>query len=122
MEKFMDSILEKRQKIYEFFHDPEDQRFFEYLTHADDAERFAAYYTSMYLIQDTAEAVLDHMERGFSNTPLRAYIEYWGVMQALCINQDAIGELHSAVLDKELRFQSMPAWQKLREMRHTTAR
>ena len=42
----------------------------------DDA--YAAFYTSKYLIQDTAEAIFAHLDRGFSKDPMAAYLEFLG--------------------------------------------
>jgi hypothetical protein len=81
----------------------------------------AAYYTSMFLIQDTAEAVHEHMARGFSPDPMMAYIEFWGVMQATDIQQDAIFELHKAVVGETPTITKASAWWKLRDIRHLCA-
>ena len=51
----------------------------------------------MYLIQDTGELVQSHMKHGFSSDPWLAYIEFWGVMQAIFIQQDAINEFYEAM-------------------------
>jgi len=58
---------------------------------------YAAYSTSMSLIQDTAEAVEAHLGVDFCSDPTRAYLEFWGVMQAIFIQQDAIHELHLTI-------------------------
>lgn len=60
-------------------------------------DAFAAYYTSMYLIQDTAESLMAHRQSGFSADPMKAYIELWGILQAVIIQQDAIDELAATV-------------------------
>jgi hypothetical protein len=54
---------------------------------------FAAYYTSNYLIQDTSESIYKHRLKGFSKDPHSAYIELWGILQAVNILQDSIIEL-----------------------------
>jgi len=54
----------------------------------------------MFLIQDTGEAVAHHMAGDFSGS-LRAYLEFWGVMQAIFIRQDAISELHRVVVGNQ---------------------
>src|SRR5216683_2518582 len=63
-----------------------------------NADAYAAYYTSMYLIQDTGEAVLTHMAKDFSADPMQAYLEFWGVMQAINIQQDSILQVQEAVV------------------------
>jgi hypothetical protein len=86
----------------------------------DDPDVFAAYYTAMYLIQDTAETLFIHRQNGFSPDPHRAYLEFWGVMQAICIQQDSIAELHNAITGRKV--QNFPnAWSDIRNLRHTCA-
>jgi hypothetical protein len=99
----MDQILAVRSKIYDQFHGSNagPEHFFK----DEYAEAFAAYYTPMYLIQDTGESVAAHLECGFSSDPLSTYIEFWGVMQAIFI-QDAICELHKAVVGSQPHIQS----------------
>ena len=79
---------------------------------------YAAYYTSMYLIQDTGEAVCAHMQADFSTKPMQAYIEFWGVMQAIFIQQEAMRELHSAVVGNKLNTRHLPNWNAIREKRN----
>lgn len=85
----------------------------------DDA--FAAFYTSKFLIQDTAEAVSAHMQAGFSPEAMSAYIEFWGVMQALVIQQDAIAELHTAIFGYPPALERRSSWFELRELRNRCA-
>lgn len=85
------------------------------------ADEYAAYYTSMYLIQDTGEAVLKHMRRGFSTDPMAAYLEFWGVMQALVIQQDAIKQAHKAVVGSYPEIEPLPAWNAIRDIRNLCA-
>jgi hypothetical protein len=87
----------------------------------ENAGPYAAYYTSMYLIQDTGEAILSHMGRGFSSDPLTAYIEFWGVMQAIFIQQDAICELYEAVVGSQPRPTKVSNWSTIREVRNVCA-
>ena len=82
---------------------------------------FAAFYTSKYLIQDTGEAVWSHMRAGFSRNPMVAYIEFWGVMQALFIQQDAICEIHRAIFGKVPNLPKPSAWHDLRDLRNRSA-
>ena len=86
-----------------------------------NAAPYAAYYTSMYLIQDTGEAILPDMHRGFSPDPMLAYIEFWGVMQAICIQQDAIFELHDAVVGTTPKIGPSSHWAILRDVRNLCA-
>lgn len=82
---------------------------------------FAAYYTSMYLIQDTGEAVQKHMASDFSTDPWAAYLEFWGVMQAIIIQQDAISELHRVVVGSLPATNPTSAWFRLRDTRNICA-
>ena len=112
----MKSLLHARGQIYDQFHASSamQSHFFE----AQQEDAYAAYYTSMYLIQDTGEAILTHMEDGFSKKVLRKYIEFWGVMQAIFIQQDAISELHLAVVGKKFQTGVLPNWNAIREKRN----
>jgi hypothetical protein len=115
----MENILEIRERIYNYFHgNTACQKFF----FADaQEERYAAYYTSMYLLQDTTESLSVHRERGFATDSHLAYIEFWGVMQAIFIQQDAICELYWAVTGSKLTVDNLGSWQKLRLLRNTCA-
>jgi hypothetical protein len=99
----MDEVLAVRSKIYDQFQGSRagPEHFFK----DEHAEAFAAYYTAMYLIQDTGEAIAAHRSVGFSLDASLAYIEFWGVMQAIVIQQDAICELYKAVVGSELQTQ-----------------
>jgi len=115
----MDQILTVRSDIYDQFHGSNagPEHFFK-STHAT---AYAAYYTAMYLIQDTGESVMSHMKRGFSADPWSAYIEFWGVMQAIFIQQDAIKELYEAVIGSPLNCRTASNWSKLRDVRNLCA-
>jgi hypothetical protein len=110
-------ILNVRTAIYDQFHGS-SSALFTLSQHADD---YAAYYTSMYLIQDTAEAVQKHLSRDFSSDPLGAYLEFWGVMQAVIIQQDAISELHRVVVGGRLANNPSSNWSQLRDTRNICA-
>ena len=59
------------------------------------------------------------MARGFSPDPMQAYLEFWGVMQAIDIQQDAIFQMHEAVVGSAPMSGS--AWAQLRDTRHLCA-
>lgn len=115
----MRRIIDRRQEIYDYFHNNGtcQQFFFD----AAQEERYAAYYTSMYLVQDTSESLLVHRARGFSADSHVAYIEFWGVMQALIIQQDSISELYKAVTDVQLDLRALNSWQAVRTLRNSCA-
>ena len=113
----MKHLLKVRSEIYNQFHaSPAGQKHF---YQPENADAYAAYYTSMYLIQDTGEAVWDHMERDFSTDPMCAYLEFWGVMQAIVIQQEAIFQIHRAVVGSAPQPGS--SWSRLRNIRHLCA-
>jgi hypothetical protein len=86
-----------------------------------NADDYAAYYTSMYLIQDTGEAIYTHAKQGFAASTMAAYIEFWGVMQATQIQQDAIIELHGTVVGQQPGLSRGPGWNGLRDFRNLVA-
>jgi hypothetical protein len=61
------------------------------------------------------------MKRDFSSNPWRAYLEFWGVMQAIFIQQDAIKELYEAVIGSKLEIPKRSDWETIREIRNLCA-
>jgi hypothetical protein len=57
----------------------------------------------------------------FQKTPCTLNLEFWGVMQAINIQQDAISELHRAIVGNVPTTQSNSAWCRLRDTRHRCA-
>lgn len=108
-------LLNVRSAIYDHFHKSSAVQ--AYFARPENADGNAASYTAMYLIQDTGEAVATHMACNFSPEPMRAYIEFWGVMQAISIQQDAICEMHRVVAGKEPTIQDDSSWDQLRDLR-----
>jgi hypothetical protein len=115
----MNHILSGRAVIYDQFHSSSAGP--AYFFKPENSDAYAAYYTSMYLIQDTAEAVATHVAEGFSTNAMHAYLEFWGVMQAVDIQQDAICQLHQAIVGSKSQVGKTSAWWKLRDMRHLCA-
>lgn len=115
----MKEIAKIREAIYKYFHSSAKcQKFFNDPAHA---EEFAAYYNSMYLLQDTTESLWNHREAGFSGNPLQAYIEFWGIMQAVFIQQEAIAEIYEIITGQRLDPRSMKAWAEIRSLRNVCA-
>ncbi|MEH0020600.1 MAG: hypothetical protein V6Z89_13155 [Desulfobacter sp.] len=112
-------ISEIRGQIYDFFHSNEACQNFFYKP--QNEEKYVAYYTSMYLLADTTESLSAHRATGFSKNPLRAYLEFWGIMQAIIIQQDSICELYESVKGKKLDTKELTSWMKLRFLRNTCA-
>ncbi len=115
----MDQLLENREKIYDYFQSNKDCQ--EFFFNSSREERFVAYYTSMYLISDATESLRVHRRKGFSDDPIEAYLEFWGVMQAIIIQQDSICELYWAINDEELNWNDLRSWGQIREIRHICA-
>lgn len=90
---------------------------------SSNEEAYVAYYNSMYLLQDSTESLLQHRQVGFSNNPLSAYLEFWGVLQAAIIQQDSIAELHEVIVGKPLDAvaNKLRAWLSVRELRNVCA-
>ena len=118
----MNQVALIRSQIYDFFQSSHacQTHFFA----PTREEMYVAYYNSMYLLQDTTEALITHRKRGFSKTePLLSYLEFWGVLQAAIIQQDVIAELSEAVAEQPFNARSagLSAWVELRELRNICA-
>ena len=59
-------------------------------------DQYQAFCIAKDQIQDTAEAMLCHRRRGFSPDPFAGYVEFWGVVQAVVLQQEAIREMEFA--------------------------
>lgn len=102
--------------IADYFHYSEEGiKFF------SDEKRYSAYYISKYLIEDTHGAILAHREKGFSENPFIAYIEFWGVMQAIYIQQDSISELYYSVTGDKHSTEKLKNWREIRRLRNACA-
>ncbi len=115
----MDKILAVRANIYDQFHG--SNAGLEHFFKDEYRKAYAAYYTAMFLIQDTGESVQSHMKRGFSSDEWLAYIEFWGVMQAIVIQQDAIKEIYEAMIGSKLQIAEQSDWSKIRDVRNLCA-
>ena len=116
----MNKTLTARTNIYDWLQSSASMT--GYFAQPTQEDAYARYYTSMYLIQDTAESVSSICTDGLSTDSLRAYVELWGTLQALIIQQDAIGELHTAITGQQLPKQSpQSAWQEIRTLRNEIA-
>jgi hypothetical protein len=115
----MMQLLSVRTGIYDQFQGSSAGKAFFF--RPENADAYAAYYTSMYLIQDTGEAIFVHMAKDFSADPMQAYLEFWGVMQAINIQQDAILQMHKAVVGSARKIRLGKAWRELRNVRHACA-
>jgi hypothetical protein len=116
----MNRVADRRAEIYDYFQtNAACQKYFYNAAHKD---KYAAYCNSMYLLQDSTEALIRHRGNGFSHDPLIAYLEFWGVMQAAIIQQDSIVELYLVVVGCERCPQKKgSAWAEVRELRNICA-
>ena len=95
----------------------EPQKNFSFLSN----DHYLAFCTAKDWIQDTCEALSQHRKAEFSSDSSKNYLEFWGVLQAAFIQQDAINELHYALSDKPLPksvYCEGTAWERLRSIRN----
>lgn len=115
----MERIGEIRSRIYRFFQDSKEcWGYFSDKAHSDE---YVRYYTSMYLLQDSTEGLQAHMCKGFSEDPKLAYIEMWGVMQSVVIQQDSIKTLYGIILKSDLKISDDSKWKEIRTLRNQCA-
>jgi len=84
-------------------------------------DQYFAFCAAKDWIQDTSEALLAHRTSDFSLDPFKAYIEFWGVLQAVFIQQDAIKQFwYSLTGAHELnpKPSQESAWDEIRELRN----
>jgi hypothetical protein len=110
----MDRLLGIRSAIYDHFHASRIRE--DYFLQPGRRDRFAQYETAMLLLQDTGEALWSHRHREFSPSPMMAYIEFWGVVQAVIIQQDALVELAASVGAPAVSGGA--AWKDIRDFRN----
>jgi hypothetical protein len=117
----MEAIAVRRSEIYDYFHsNAACQKYFFDSAHE---EEYVAYYNSMYLLSDATDSLWQHRQHGFSRDPLVAYLEFWGVMQAVIIQQDSIKEIHKVMIGAALdaRAKNLQHWLDVRELRNVCA-
>jgi hypothetical protein len=110
----MNRLMDLRQEVYDHFHASAIRE--DLFLLPGNRDRFAQYETAMLLMQDTIEALWTHRRRDFSTSAMAAYIEVWGVMQAVFIQQDALLELATA-LGAE-KPETGDAWDAIRDLRN----
>ncbi len=112
----MQRISEKRTRIYNHFNSSAGcQSYFFNQTRSD---LYTKYYTAMYLLQDTTEGLSAHMDQGFNTNPHLAYIELWGVMQAIFLQQDSITTLYKIFMEDKLSLENESKWKEIRKLRN----
>lgn len=115
----MDNVARRREEIYDYFHANQAcQKYFFDSAHEDE---YVAYYNSMYLLHDSTESLSWHRTQGFANDPLQAYLEFWGLMQAVIIQQDSIAEIFEVITGNELDSKTFLSWSEIRNLRNVCA-
>lgn len=113
----MNKTLAARQKIYDHIQSFLKCGWHSMCSHTD----FEKYCIAKDTIQDTAEALLVHREKDFVDDVYRRYIEYYGVLQAVYMQQDAINAIFTLFMYPEkINFNILPNWQELRALRDDT--
>jgi hypothetical protein len=117
----MRRVAAVRSEIYDYYHGTSSCE--QYFLDPRHESEFAGFYNSMYLLQDSTDALWRHRVRGFSEDALLAYLEFWGVMQAAIIQQDSIAELYELVLGRQLdpTALGLQFWPKIRTLRNECA-
>lgn len=118
--KTMTQVGEIRNKLSEFWHanlhliqEEENLGF-------ADADRYDAFCASKDWLQDTSDVFHYHRARNFSSNPMQAYLEFWGILQAAFVQQDAITELYYSLTGNKIipkKFVRVE-WTKLRNLRN----
>lgn len=111
----MDGVIALRCEIYDHFQASQACR--DYFLNSASSDQYQSYYIAMYLLQDSSESLWTHRQVGFNKDPMMAYIEFWGIMQAANIQQDALTQLHQVICERTFDYSQLQAWQKLRRLR-----
>lgn len=112
----MNKILTARDKIYNHIQDPRCG-----WTAGANHNEFEIYCIAKDTIQDTGETLMAHRKQGFVSDVYRRYVEYYGVLQAVYMQQDAIKALFNLfMVPQRLEFSALPNWQELRDLRDDT--
>ncbi len=112
--------------VRDWVNDGDDGKFKEVLL-ADD-KRWLPTCVSMDILEDSLEAIRYYLRHGLSrdkgrgyNASLKTiggrYLRLYGVLQALSLNQDAIANLHSCLLQKQYKWAKDSAWNRVRRIR-----
>lgn len=114
-------VMDQREKLSKIWHENlpilREQANFSFKS----LDHYYAFCAAKDWIQDTPESLNAHWEEGFSKDPYRAYIEVYGVFQAIYVLQDAIREMDYALFDvnpKSKSFSQPKGWMELRELRN----
>ena len=112
----MKKIEQLREKIYDHFHGSTSCA--NYFFDGSHSDEYATYYTTMYLLQDSIEGLSEHRNKGFNTNELLAYIEIWGVLQAVIIQQDSIKTLYEVLTQNKISIPQNSNWKEIRTFRN----
>lgn len=113
----MNKILEAHGQIYDHIQDFSSCGWHECCSRID----FERYCVAKDTVQDTAEAVMSHRAKGFTDNVYLRYVEYYGVLQAIYMQQDAIQALFELFMAPDrINYSGLPNWQTLRDLRNDT--
>lgn len=113
----MEAVLQIREKIYDHIQDGSACHWMDRATHND----YVIYCVSKDTIQDTAETLLAHRQQGFTENMYARYFEYYGILQAVYLQQDAICALYRLFLGAAPDLSAKHNWDRIRNLRNDTA-
>ena len=113
----MKAVLAIRVKIYDHIQRWSMCHWMDRASH----DEYVVYCVAKDTIQDTAETLLTHRQRGFTENVYARYFEYYGILQAVYIQQDAIWALHRLFVGNEPNVSDKPHWNRIRDLRNDTA-
>lgn len=113
----MERVLLARERIYDHIQDFSACHWFDRATHGD----WIVYCVAKDTIQDTAETLLTHRGKGFSTDVYARYFEYYGILQAAYLQQDAVFALYRLFFKKAPDVTGAHNWNRLRDLRNDTA-
>lgn len=108
----MNNILNARRKIVDYIESNPA-----WIDACSD-KKFEKYCVAKDTIQDTAEALQSH--NSFSNDTGKRYLEYYGILQSVYLQQDAIMVLFNLFAPKKFDDKYPLNWEKLRDLRNNT--
>lgn len=84
-------------------------------------DEFAAFYTARYLIEDCESAIDEQVESGISSSYGLAYIQIFGILQTVFVQQDSIEALRVSVGNIQTPIEGKArsgAWKEIRDLRN----
>jgi len=113
----VEKVLAAREKIYNHIQNSSVCHWSDSATH----DQYVTYCVAKDTIQDTAETLLVHRRNGFAADICERYVEYYGVLQAVYMQQEAICALYRLFIGTNLEVAASPCWQQVRNLRNETA-